>query len=119
MNRANGGGVKEVSPEGEVVWEYTGANSCYGCQPLPNGNVLIADFGGGRAVEVNREKEVVWEHKEGNICDAFRLPNGNTLITTNSRFVELTPDKEEVWKGPIHSAKIPKRPPVRGRQHEQ
>jgi hypothetical protein len=89
--------VKEISPEKKVVWEYSGVNQAYGCQPLPNGNVLIASLR-GEVQEVNREKQVVWEHKEQNAADVFRLPNGNTLITGSQRFVEVTPDKKVVWE---------------------
>ena len=41
--------------------------------------------------------KVVWEMKEANPVDAFRLPNGNTLITGGSRFIEVTPDKTVIW----------------------
>ena len=70
----------------------------YGIQPLRNGNVLICDFDRSRVIEVTREKEIVWEMKAQNPTDAFRLPNGNTLITGNNYFIEVTPDKKTIWK---------------------
>ena len=90
------GSIKELTPEKKVVWEYQGLNQAYGCRPLPNGNVLIASLR-DEVHEVNRDKKIVWQHKERNASDAFRLPNGNTLITGSQRFVEVTPDGKEVW----------------------
>jgi hypothetical protein len=85
-----------VTPDGKIIWEYV-AGQPYGCQPLKNGNVLIADLG-GKVVEVTRDKKVVWEFAEANPVDVFRLPNGNTLITGGNRFVEVTPDTKIIWK---------------------
>ncbi|MCA9267651.1 MAG: PQQ-binding-like beta-propeller repeat protein, partial [Planctomycetales bacterium] len=90
------GPVREITPDGKTAWEYSGARQAYGCQPLANGNVLIASLS-GEIMEVTRDNKVVWEHREQNPADVFRLPNGNTLITGARRFVELTPDKKEVW----------------------
>ena len=90
------GSIKELTPENKVVWEYQGLNQAYGCRPLPNGNVLIASLR-DEVHEVNRDKTIVWQHKERNASDAFRLPNGNTLITGSQRFVEVTPAGKEVW----------------------
>ena len=91
------GPIKELTPEKKVAWEYSGPNQTYGCQPLPNGNVLIASLS-GEVREVNREKKTVWQHNERNAADVFRLPNGNTLITGSQRFVEISPDKKEIWQ---------------------
>jgi hypothetical protein len=50
-------------------------------QPLPNGNVLIAEPDGGRAIEVNRDGTIVWEYinrwseeQVAVITEATRLP---------------------------------------------
>ncbi len=91
------GPVQEITPEGKIVWEYSGSQQAYGCQPLANGNVLVASLRGD-VVEVDRDKKVVWQHKEQNAADAFRLPNGNTLITGSQRFVEVSPDGKVVWE---------------------
>jgi hypothetical protein len=90
------GSVREVTPEGKTVWFY-GVGICYGCQPLPSGNVLICDYGGGKVQEVNRDNKVVWQYDAQNPVDAFRLLNGNTLITQTERFTEVTPDKKVIW----------------------
>ena len=88
-------GVREVTPKGEVVWEYK-TSSCYSCQPLPGGNVLISDIG-GRVMEVNRGKKVVWEYKATSPVDAFRLSSGNTLITEANRYIEVNPAGKIIW----------------------
>ena len=50
-------GAKEVTREKEVVWEYktANANEVHACQPLPEGQVLVAESGPMRIVEVNRK----------------------------------------------------------------
>ncbi len=94
-------GVVEVDKTGKRVWELnnrdiTKLNQVMGIQALENGNVLISSMA-GYVVEVNREKKEVWRHKCSRPSDAFRLENGNTLITEGSRFVEVTRDKKQVW----------------------
>ena len=89
--------MREVTPQGKTVWEYsTGNVNVYGCQPLPSGNVLIADLK-GQVLEVTRDKKVVWQFASSAV-DCFRLPNGNTLITEHLRFIEVTPDKKVIWE---------------------
>lgn len=41
------GGAKEVTREKKVVWEYVASEKveCHGCQPLPDGNVLVIECG--------------------------------------------------------------------------
>ncbi len=90
------GSVREVTPERKTVWMY-GVGICYGCQPLPGGNVLVCDYSGGKVQEVTRDKKVVWQYDAQNPVDALRLPNGNTLITQTQRFSEVTPDKKVIW----------------------
>ena len=53
-------GAKEVSPTGEVIWQYEAPieAQCHSCQPLTNGNVLIAECGLGRLIEVDRNSRV-------------------------------------------------------------
>lgn len=92
-----GNNVDEVTPEKEVVWSYTG-NQVYGISVIDNGNILVSQLN-GMVHEISREtKEVVWEFKCPNPVDALRLPNGNTLITSNQKFMEVTPELEVVWE---------------------
>src|SRR5262249_5923785 len=43
-------GAKEVSRDKQVVWEYKAPAQaqCHSCQPLPGGNVLVAECGMSR-----------------------------------------------------------------------
>jgi hypothetical protein len=58
-------GAREVDPQGKVVWEYKTAKpkatEIHSAQPLPNGNVLIAESGQGRILEINRKGEIAKE----------------------------------------------------------
>ncbi|GEM_PF-3549058 len=73
---------------------------------LPNDNTLITDAGSDRVLEVNPAKQVVWSYGPRTVpvhdylrptapyvAFAFRLANGNTLITdtVNSNVSEITP----------------------------
>jgi len=54
-------GVQEVSPDKKVVWQYKvpKGEGIYSCQPLPNGDVMVAVASKtNRIVEVNREGTV-------------------------------------------------------------
>jgi hypothetical protein len=69
--------------------------------------VLVADSHNNRVVEYTRTDDgwrQTWEYANwpwtGWARDADRLPNGNTLIVGSgrSRLLEVTPEKEIVWK---------------------
>src|SRR5471030_1619836 len=59
-------GAQELTPAKKVVWEYKAPEKTEidGCQPLPNGNVLVVECGSSRIVEVDRA---------GNIAKEIRL----------------------------------------------
>ena len=54
-------GVREVTRDKQIVWEYRteAPNEIPNCQPLPNGNVMIGIVGECRLIEVNRRGEMV------------------------------------------------------------
>ncbi len=61
--------VIEVTPDGDIIWEYSGRpeNSLFsprlgGCQKLWNGNVLVVESERGRALEVSPTGDTVWEY---------------------------------------------------------
>ncbi len=49
---------------------------------LPNGNLLIAAYGGGIVQEYDRAGKVVWEVRLGRPLCAVRLPGGHTLVSS-------------------------------------
>lgn len=94
---AAGNSVEEVTPKGEVVWNHDAGTMVYGIQWLPNGNVLMALLSSNKVEEVTPQGKSVWTHNVNNPSDAYRLPDGNTLVTGNARAVEVTPQGKEVW----------------------
>jgi len=52
----------EITPEGDIVWEYQNVHALHEACQMPNGNILIADTGYDRVVEVNyTTKQKQWE----------------------------------------------------------
>jgi hypothetical protein len=83
-------GVREVTRDKQVVWEYTTRkpNEIPNCQPLPDGNVMIGILGECRLIEVNRKGEVVHQvqlsttekrpHEQFRMCR--KTPEGTYLV---------------------------------------
>jgi hypothetical protein len=112
INEAFNDRVIEVSPDGEIVWEYAEVVYPTDSVRLDNGNTLIADKGNKRVTVVTPDKEIVWEYS-GNgqeltaIYGVRALDNGNVLIADQgnmddpeaiARIIEVTQDKEVVWE---------------------
>lgn len=85
----------------EIVWEYDSATlngnagkkvEVHAFQPLPNGNVMIAESGPARIIEVDRAKKIVHQiplrvdnpnpHTDTRL--ARQLPNGHYLVCHES-----------------------------------
>lgn len=84
-----GKGVKEVTPEKEVVFSYESESEIYACQRLSNGNTFIGECNSGRLLEVNHEGKIVKEIKllpdgvdggHSYMRNARKLKNGNYLV---------------------------------------
>jgi len=83
-------GVREVTRDKEVVWEYETEkpNEIPNCQPLPNGNILVGVVGECRLIEVSRSGEIVHQVQlsttEKNPHAQFRMcrktPEGTYLV---------------------------------------
>ncbi|MHB8903348.1 MAG: beta-propeller domain-containing protein [Thermoguttaceae bacterium] len=83
-------GVKEVTRDKQVVWEYTfpATSEIHACQPLGDGLVMIAESGPMRIVEVDRQGKVVRtvqlqsgetnKHRQMRCCR--KLPDGHYLV---------------------------------------
>jgi HEAT repeat protein len=67
---------------------------------LPNGRVLVPQYGNNKVVEQDGQGKVVWEAEFAMPIIATRLPNGHTLITSfnQQRAVEIDPNGKEVWE---------------------
>jgi len=108
--------VVEYDSSGNELWSFPGSG-IWGVTPLKNGNVLITDHQGVR--EVTRRGDSVWSwtpadapgYKFSNLQEAWRLPNGNTVINNwvnewstkpeermgTLQAIEVTPAKQVVW----------------------
>jgi hypothetical protein len=112
INEAFADRVIEISPDGRIVWEYTGVVYPTDSERLENGNTLIADKGNKRIIEVTPDKEIVWEYLGGgqeltSLYGVRHLPNDDILIAdqgnmqdpdSRARIIEVTPGKEIIWE---------------------
>ncbi len=100
--------VVYVDRGGRVV-ESVPVTATHDPELLDNGNLLVAMPGRpGGAIEFSNGRPVwLWEQgtpkklalpKLWLIRDANRLPNGNTLITSNNRLIEVDAAGEVVWQ---------------------
>ena len=85
-----GHGVKEVTREKKVVFDYQSPSEIYACQRLPDGNTFIGECNAGRLLEVAPDGAIVKEvrllpaGKDGGhayMRNARRLANRNYLVT--------------------------------------
>jgi hypothetical protein len=85
-----GHGVREVTRERQVVFDYQSPSEIYACQRLTNGNTFIGECNAGRLLEVSPAGQIVKqvrllpEGKDGGhlyMRNARVLANGNYLVT--------------------------------------
>lgn len=107
--------VREVDPNGRIVWEYPNVANVFEAIRLKNGNTLI---GGGvgpeaRIIEVTKEGKTVWEFAAKDapelglnwICGIQILKNGNLVVGNflrgkegqGAHAFEVTRKKQIVW----------------------
>ncbi len=112
------GAVREVDPEGKVVWEYTGVENAGDAQRLPGGNTLISCGTQKRVLEVTPDKKIAWEFKASDapelnitwVSSIQVLPSGNVLVGNflrnqegkGAHAFEVTRDKKVVWSWADH-----------------
>jgi hypothetical protein len=84
-----GHGVREVTRQKAVVFNYESSSEIYACQRLPNGNTFVGECNAGRLLEVAPDGKVVKEihlllaGKDGGhlyMRNARQLANGNYLV---------------------------------------
>lgn len=100
--------VREITPDGKTVNEWTISGRLNGFQALENGHILVANYGENKVVELSRDNKPVWELAEPQPNDVFRLPNGRMLISTAARVIEVGPDRKvvrEITKAQYGSAR--------------
>ena len=83
-----GHGVKELAPDGRVVFTYESKSGVYACQRLANGNTFIAECEAGRLLEVAPSGAIVKEIRllpEGQVGEQGYLRNARALA--NGRYL--------------------------------
>lgn len=105
--------VREVTPEGKVVWEYPGVPNVFEAIRLKNGNTLIGCGTSARVIEVTRKGKIVWEFGAKDapelgltwITGIQILKNGNLIVANflrgneghGAHAFEVTRDKRVLW----------------------
>ncbi|MHC4251783.1 MAG: beta-propeller domain-containing protein [Planctomycetota bacterium] len=111
------GEVKEVTPEGKIVFHFRPkekkGGGAYACQRLENGRTLIGENSTGRILEVDRQGKVLFElqtqpTKKGshhNLRMVRKIPNGNYLAChSGAKMVrEYTPKGDIVLEIKVHT----------------
>jgi hypothetical protein len=84
-----GRGVREVTRDKKVVFQFESDSEIFACQRLENGNTFIGECNGGRLLEVDPAGAIVKELRllpvgknggHGFMRNARRLANGNYLV---------------------------------------
>lgn len=85
-----GHGVREVTRQQTVVFDYSSPSEIYACQRLPNGNTFVGECNSGRLLEIEpsgrvaHEVRLLPEGRDGGhlfMRNARVLPNGHFLVT--------------------------------------
>ncbi len=107
-----GHGVKEVTREKQVVFQYESKSEIYACQRLANGQTFIGECNSGRLLEVapdgttiTKELKLLPPGKDGGhvfMRNARRLANGHYLVTHYGEQVVREYDEQgaKVWEVP-------------------
>ena len=97
-------GAREVTPGHDVVWSYQAPREAevHGCQPLPDGRVMVVECGTKRLVEVDRDGRVVraiavpvkTAKPHDQLRGCRRTPDGRFLVSAKGdrAVLELGPD---------------------------
>lgn len=109
------GRIRELNAKNEIVWQIEGVVFPLDVQPLPSGNVLVAEYHANRVTERDRFRgEIKWEKAIAGPLMAQRLPNRNTFIATDSQCLEVDEKGNEVFSfmmpGPERLMKVTKLP---------
>jgi len=107
-----GKGVKEVSRDKKVVFNYESKSEIYACQRLANGNTFIAECNSGLLLEVSLKGEIIKKLKllpdgvDGGhafMRNARKLENGNYLVAHYGldKVSEYNPEGKIVREIPI------------------
>jgi hypothetical protein len=104
-------GVREITPDKRIVFEFSVAQECHSVQRLSDGLTLIEDPSNRRLIEVDRQGRIVRElklqigHREVHHVarQCRKLPDGNYLVAQefDQAVVEYAPDGSVRRRFPI------------------
>jgi hypothetical protein len=100
LDNGTRGKVWEIGQDGKTRWEITDAQGPLDAQVLPGNRVLIAEYYGSRITERDFQGKVLWEHKlpiNRRPIAVQRLPNGHTLVASNSDIQEITREGKSIF----------------------
>jgi hypothetical protein len=86
--------IQEIAFDKTIVWQWQVRGRLNGVQALSDGRVLIANYGANEVAELDDDGRIARRIEEPQPSDAFRLPNGHTLVATATRVVEFNPAGE-------------------------
>ncbi|HLB12778.1 MAG TPA: PQQ-binding-like beta-propeller repeat protein, partial [Dehalococcoidia bacterium] len=103
-SRVTGGGARIASPTGELAWNYAfgdaGApalNLPRDAQSMPDGNVLVADYGKNRVVEIDpTTNTIVWQWDSAN-SSPYSAVRALPLMTIRTHVPLATTRYEGAW----------------------
>jgi hypothetical protein len=95
--RANGS-ILELDALGRTRWQLKGLAYPVDAQVIDEHRVLVTEYRLGQVTERNHNGDILRRINAPPLpLEARRLANGNTLITTSSRVVEIDRNDKEVW----------------------
>jgi len=113
------GGAVKIDAHQNRIWEYKAPAGveCHSCQPLPNGNVLVAEGGTKRLVEVNSDSKIVFEVPlPTQVANAHNQIRGARKLANSHYVVALKGDSKVAEIDA--TGKIVREIPVQGDPHE-
>lgn len=102
--------VLELTPAGELVFDYKSQSKIFACQRLANGNTFVGECTAGRLLEISPKGKVVRSLSiapegadDGFIRNARRLDNGHYLVAhySGKRVVEYDRKGRVVWEAEV------------------
>jgi hypothetical protein len=94
--RADGGRLYETNAAGTIRWQLKIQNPI-DAQWLPGGRVLVGDSRASLIYEIDPRGNIGWKHAGIAPTSLQRLPNGNTVISTYQKIIEITREGKTVF----------------------
>ncbi len=92
------GSVLELDAHGRTRWQIKGLSYPVDAQVIDERRVLVTEYRVAQVTERNHNGDVLRRISVPELpLEARRLPNGNTLITTSNRVIEVDRNDKEVW----------------------